>query len=174
MSDVFIISDTHFGHEGVTRFLRDDGTKLRPWNNVQEMDEALVKRWNDTVRPHDKVYHLGDVVINRKALHILGRLNGDKVLIKGNHDIFRLGEYATYFRDIRAYHVMDNIIFSHIPIHSSSKGRFKGNVHGHTHSNIVLDSWNKPDPWYFPVSVEHIDYTPVSLEFIRNYYNAIN
>lgn len=173
MPNVFVISDTHFGHEGVTRFLRNDGTKLRPWDNVEDMDEELIKRWNDTIRPHDKVYHLGDVVINRKALHTLGRLNGDKVLIKGNHDIFRLGEYAAYFRDIRAYHVMDNIIFSHIPIHSSAKGRFKGNVHGHTHSNIVLDESGKMDPWYLPVSVEHINYTPVSLELIRSYYNAI-
>ena len=42
----------------------------------------MVKRWNETVRPNDKVYHLGDVVINRKALKTLGRLNGEKVLIK--------------------------------------------------------------------------------------------
>jgi calcineurin-like phosphoesterase family protein len=174
MTDVFVISDTHFGHAGVTKFLREDGTKLRPWDTTEEMDEALVKNWNAAVRPHDKVYHLGDVVINRKALHTLARLNGDKVLIKGNHDIFRLGEYAMYFRDIRGYHVMDNIIFSHIPIHPDSKGRFKGNVHGHTHSNIVLGSDGKMDPWYLPVSVEQINYTPISLEIIRSYYNAIS
>ena len=173
MSNVFVISDTHFSHVGVTQFLREDGTKLRPWDNIEDMDEELVKRWNSVVRTHDKIYHLGDVVINRRALHILGRLNGDKVLIKGNHDIFRLGEYAAYFRDIRAYHVMDKLIFSHIPIHEDSKGRFRGNVHGHTHSNRVLDRLGKPDHWYLPVSVEHTNYTPISLETIREHYNAI-
>ena len=92
MPSVFLVSDTHFGHWGVCKFLREDNvTKLRPWDNPNDMDEAMVKLWNETVKPTDKVYHLGDVVINRKALKTLARLNGDKVLIKGNHDIFKIG-----------------------------------------------------------------------------------
>ena len=175
MPAVFLTSDTHFGHAGVCRFTHQDTTqKIRPWTDPQEMDEEMVKRWNETVRPNDKVYHLGDVVINRKALSILHRLNGDKVLIKGNHDIYRLGDYAKYFRDIRAYHVMDRLIFSHIPIHSGSKQRFKGNVHGHTHSNFVLDEAGNKDPWYLPVSVEQTNYTPIALENIRSYYESVD
>ena len=107
MPNVFFISDTHFGHEKTcSTFKNKDGTPLRPFANAQEMDEEMVKRWNETVGPNDKVYHLGDVVINRKSLAILDRLNGDKVLIKGNHDIFKLSDYVKYFRDIRGYHVM--------------------------------------------------------------------
>ena len=105
MSTTFLIADTHFGHKGVCHFLREDGNKLRPWNTPEEMDEELIKRWNDTVGPNDKVYHLGDVVMNRKALPTLHRLNGDKILIKGNHDIYSLEEYTPFFRDVRAYHV---------------------------------------------------------------------
>jgi len=116
MPAVFLVSDTHFGHAGVCHFTRNDGvTKLRPWTDPDEMDEEMVKRWNETVRPNDKVYHCGDVVINRKALKIMGRLNGDKVLIRGNHDIFRDDEYRQYFRELRAYHVMNGMILSHIP-----------------------------------------------------------
>jgi len=48
MPAVFLTSDTHFGHAGVCRFLREDGTKLRPWDNPDEMDEEMVKRWNET------------------------------------------------------------------------------------------------------------------------------
>jgi calcineurin-like phosphoesterase family protein len=166
VSNTFVISDTHFGHVGVTQFLRDDGSKLRPWDNVEEMDEALVSNWNSVVRPKDKVYHLGDVVINRKHLNTLYRLNGDKVLIKGNHDIFSLEDYTKHFRDIRAYHVMNKIIFSHIPIHPDSKGRFKSNVHGHLHYHLIKDKHDKPDPWYINVSVEQINYTPISLDLI--------
>ncbi len=161
MPTTFLTSDTHFGHYGVTQFLRDDGTKLRPWDNTEEMDEELVKRWNSVVRPNDKVYHLGDVVINRKALHTLSRLNGDKVLIKGNHDIFKIDDYLTYFRDIRGYHVMDKAILSHIPLHPDSKGRFRANIHGHLHYH-KLD-----DPWYICVCVEQTDYTPVPWDTIR-------
>jgi calcineurin-like phosphoesterase family protein len=171
MSNVFLVSDTHFGHAGVCRFMRDDGvTKLRPWDNPEEMDEAMVKLWNETVRPNDKVYHLGDVVINRKALHIMHRLNGDKVLIKGNHDIFRLDEYTPFFRDIRGYHVLNGLILSHIPVHEESLARFGCNIHGHLHSNRVMKEMlhNKGvqviDPRYFCVCVEQTDFKPIAFE----------
>ena len=164
MPSVFLVSDTHFGHAGVCRFTRDDGfTKLRPWDDPAEMDEAMVKAWNETVKPTDKVYHLGDVVINRKALSIMHRLNGDKVLIKGNHDIFKLSDYTPHFRDIRAYHVMNNMILSHIPIHPDGLYRFKANIHGHLHANRVMKD-GAIDPRYFNVSVEQIDFRPMLFE----------
>ena len=170
MPAVFLVSDTHFGHAGVCRFLRDDGTKLRPWDNPDEMDEEMIKRWNETVRPNDKVYHLGDVVINRKAMSTLYRLNGDKVLIRGNHDIFRDEEYRQHFRELRAYHVMNGMILSHIPIHVDSLGRFGTNIHGHLHANRVmhLPTWRiddtRIDPRYHCVCVEQTDFRPILFE----------
>jgi calcineurin-like phosphoesterase family protein len=165
MPAIFLVSDTHFGHAGVCHFTRNDGSKLRPWDNAEDMDEELVKRWNETVRPNDKVYHLGDVVMSRKHLNTLYRLNGDKILIKGNHDIFRLEDYTPHFRDIRAYHVLNKCILSHIPVHSESKGRFTGNIHGHLHANRVMDkSGTTPDPWYHCVCVEQTDFRPILFE----------
>ena len=140
---------------------------MRPWTDPDEMDEEMVKRWNETVRPNDKVYHLGDVVINRKALKIMSRLNGDKVLIRGNHDIFRDDEYRLYFRELRAYHVMNGMILSHIPIHTESLGRFGTNIHGHLHANRVMtEVWGEyvVDPRYHCVCVEHTDYRPILFE----------
>lgn len=162
MPNVFLISDTHFGHAGVCQFLKSDGSKLRPWNTPEEMDEALVENWNKVVKPNDKVYHLGDVLINKRAFPTLARLNGDKVLIKGNHDIFKLSQYQSYFRDIRGYHVMDKAILSHIPVHPSQFSRFRANVHGHLHSNVLDDSR------YFNVSVERINFTPIPWETVRS------
>lgn len=176
MPSVFLYADPHFTHTNICKFNRYDGTPLRPWDDVNEMDEEMVKRWNDRVKPSDKVYVLGDVVMSSKALPILYRLNGDKVLIKGNHDICKLKEYQPYFRDIRAYHVMDGCILSHIPIHPESIARFGCNIHGHTHSNRVrlprgVDARTGEilysdaiDPRYFCVSVEQIDYTPILFE----------
>jgi len=171
MPAVFLVSDTHFGHAGVCRFLRNDGvTKLRPWDNPEDMDEEMVKRWNERVRPNDKVYHLGDVVINRRALTTLARLNGDKVLIRGNHDIFRDDEYRKYFRELRAYHVMNGMILSHIPIHSDSLGRFGTNIHGHLHANRVMyqDPFegfaSRLDTRYHCVCVEQTDFAPILFE----------
>lgn len=171
MPAVFLTSDTHFGHTGVCRFTRNDGvTKLRPWTDPDEMDEEMVKRWNETVRPNDKVYHLGDVVINRKALKIMHRLNGDKVLIRGNHDIFRDDDYREHFRELRAYHVMNGMILSHIPLHPESLGRFGTNIHGHLHANRVMiepvGKYGIPviDTRYHCVCVEQTDYTPILFE----------
>jgi len=164
MPSVFLVSDTHFGHAGVTKFLREDGTKLRPWDSAEAMDEDMVKAWNDRVRPNDKVYHLGDVVMNRRALPILDRLNGDKVLIRGNHDIFKDEDYAPYFRSLRGYHVMNGMILSHIPIHSDSLGRFGVNIHGHLHASRVKKE-GVIDVRYHNVSVEQLpDFAPILFE----------
>jgi len=178
MPSVFLVSDTHFGHAGVCRFTRTDGvTKLRPWDNADEMDEAMITAWNERVRPTDKVYHLGDVVINRRSLTTLSRLNGDKVLIRGNHDIFRDDEYRKYFRELRAYHVMNGLILSHIPVHTESLGRFGTNIHGHLHANRVMKPRgfdvktgemlysDEPDVRYHCVCVEQTpDFAPILFE----------
>lgn len=173
MANIFLISDTHFGHAGMTKFLRSDGTKLRPWDTTEEMDEAMVANWNSVVGVKDKVYHLGDVVINRKALSTLGRLNGEKVLVKGNHDIFNLRDYTPYFKDIRGTHKLDDMLLSHIPIHPESLTRYGGNIHGHLHSDCVMvsiannRSKNVIDTRYLCVSVEQINYTPIAFEEVK-------
>ena len=172
MPSVFLVSDTHFGHAGVCRFVHpnDPTVKLRPWDNPDEMDEEMVRRWNDRVRPTDKVYHLGDVVINRRALPILNRLNGDKVLIRGNHDIFKDEDYTPYFRSLRGYHVMNGMILSHIPIHEASLGRFGVNIHGHLHATRVMrplatsGRLDQIDPRYHCVCVEQTDFAPILFE----------
>ena len=172
MPSVWLTSDTHFGHAGVCRFTLDDGvTKLRPWTDPGEMDEAMVKLWNDRVRPNDKVYHLGDVVINRKALSIMDRLNGDKVLIRGNHDIFKLEDYTKYFRDVRGYHVMNGMILSHIPVHDSALYRFGVNIHGHTHAYRVMKD-DVPDVRYHCVCVEQTDFAPILFEDVMKRIRA--
>lgn len=174
MPATFLVSDTHFGHAGVCHFTQADGvTKLRPWTDPAEMDEEMIRRWNDRVRPRDKVYHLGDVIINRRAFPTLARLNGDKVLIRGNHDIFTDDEYRQYFRSIRGCHVLNGMILTHIPIHPESLGRFGVNIHGHLHSNRVMikTRWGNTDQYdetidvrYHSVCVEQTDFAPILFE----------
>jgi calcineurin-like phosphoesterase family protein len=172
MPNVFLISDTHFGHHNMYNFTLHDGTRVRhEFENVTEGDLAMIQNWNKVVGKKDKVYHLGDVFINRKAKFILNELNGDKVLIKGNHDIFKLNDYTEFFRDIRAYHVLDKMIISHVPIHRESLGKFVGNVHGHLHRGVVLDNEKNPDSMYQSVCVEHINYTPIELSEVRKKFN---
>lgn len=162
MPNIFLVSDTHFSHEGVCKFLRNDGSKLRPWNTAAEMDEELVKRWNSVVKPNDKVYHLGDVVIKKPALAIMDRLNGSKRLIRGNHDIFSTKYYLRYFKEVYGVRVLEDMILSHIPLHPESvTKRYKTNVHGHLHANDL------GSPVHLCVCVEQTDFTPISIEEVR-------
>lgn len=161
MANIFIISDTHFGHKNILTFKRTDGSPLRDFKDCSEMDELMVQRWNETVKPCDKVYHLGDVTMSRDSLDILGRLNGHKRLVRGNHDVQNTGAYLKYFDEVYGSRVLDRMILTHIPIHPESLGRFVANVHGHIHASSGYG------PKYFNASVEVIDYRPISLEDIK-------
>lgn len=158
---VFLISDTHFGHTNILKYA------TRPFSSVEEMDEAMVENWNATVGPYDKVYHLGDVTMGRRALSILSRLNGRKILIKGNHDIYPLKDYTPYFKDIRGSHELAGLILTHIPVHENQKARYRGNVHGHMHEKTL------PDPWYLSVCVEQTNYTPIPLEQVIAHFDSL-
>jgi calcineurin-like phosphoesterase family protein len=169
MPNVFLISDTHFTHHGMYNFMHSDGGRVRrEFENTAEGDEAMVENWNSVVGVKDKVYHLGDVFINRSARHILDRLNGTKVLIKGNHDIFDLKTYLPYFKDIRAYHRLDGVVLSHIPLHPNCLYNTKGNIHGHLHRDAVLLD-GELDTRYLSVCVERIGYTPMELGVALKY-----
>ena len=75
-------ADLHFGHANIIRYCR------RPFADVVEMNEALVRRWNATVGPDDTVWVLGDVALGaiEDGLAHVGRLAGRKLLVTGNHD----------------------------------------------------------------------------------------
>lgn len=161
MSRTFLIADTHFDHKNVITY------ENRPWPTVEEMNEEIIRRWNSIIRPEDRVYHLGDVSMNRNGLLLAAQLNGRKILIKGNHDTQKLKDYVPIFDDIRATHKLNNFVLTHIPIHPDQKYRFDGNIHGHLHGKRILLPGGSIDPWYFSVSVEHIDYTPILLEEVE-------
>ena len=154
MKKVFVISDTHFGHNNIIKYAN------RPWTNAWEMDEELVMLWNDTVRPTDKVYHLGDVTLGKKNLEIIKQLNGHITLIAGNHDVYNTKEYLKYFDNVRACKEYSGYILTHIPVHPNQKARYKGNIHGHMHEKTM------EDPWYYSACVEQINYTPIEIDAV--------
>ena len=180
MKEIFLTADLHLGHEKTACvFTKEDGSKLRPFVSAEHQDEVLVQNWNAVVKPTDKVYVLGDVAMKAKDLKTMLRLNGDKVLVAGNHDNFGAKELLKYFRDVRAYHVMDKILFSHIPVHTDSIGRFRANIHGHLHEKVVQLPCGKPDPRYLCASVEQHDFAPVNYQamlnkIINNEQNPLN
>lgn len=165
MANLFLISDTHFSHANILSFLREDGSHVRNFSSVEEMDEHMVEKWNSVVRPPDHVYHLGDVVMHKSKMGILGRLNGRKRLILGNHEEVKMAQYIPYFQKIQSSHQLDNLLLTHIPVHPLSlPPKLLANVHGHVHNSVPSLHFGSR---YFNISAEVLDYTPISLEELK-------
>ena len=82
MSDKWVTADLHLGHKNIIKHAR------RPFKSVEEMDEGIITHWNARVRPGDIVYIVGDFAWGTAADYVAYArvLNGQKFLIKGNHD----------------------------------------------------------------------------------------
>jgi calcineurin-like phosphoesterase family protein len=95
----------------------------------------------------------------------MSKLHGKKLLIKGNHDNFDLATYTPHFYDIAGALSIDRFMLTHIPIASHQKYRYRGNIHGHLHSEFLSD------PWYQCVSVEQTGFKPVLFEEVKARYD---
>jgi len=187
MSKKLYISDLHFGHENIIKF---DG---RPFKNVEEMEDALVERWNSVVGNGDTVYILGDFCWSAKTsewVRLCNRLKGSKQLILGNHDVPRLREEArNKFTDIKDFkEIMDGsrtVIMSHYPMpfyrHDYSKNVYM--MYGHVHCTKEDDAINSIRESLWRVYDEskvcnrgnlinvgcmkyYMDYTPRTLDYL--------
>jgi calcineurin-like phosphoesterase family protein len=92
IAKLFFTSDLHFGHRNILKHCpnRERGYR-QPFESIKEHDEMLIKNWNKLVRPEDTVIVAGDVKMcgNTYAKECLARLNGKKILVRGNHDLGR-------------------------------------------------------------------------------------
>lgn len=174
---IFFSSDHHFRHTNTWALFKDpEGNPLRPFTSTEEMDECMITRHNEVVKPSDHWYCLGDVSMLRPRFvaRQLKALNGHKRLIRGNHDIFKTKEYLEFFDEIYGMRYFDNIMFTHIPLHPQCLGWYAANVHGHVHTGTDLPPVKKVykdgsmvvQP-YINITVEHTDYRPLSLEEIK-------
>ncbi len=178
--DTWLISDTHFLHKNILKFVDSTtGLLVRPnFDTVEEMNEHMIERWNSVIMPHHRVYHLGDVFFGDKEefQKLFNRLNGSKRLIVGNHDNIKYLAKGNFFSKIQMWRMFPehNLLFTHVPVHPYSLGRgapgsdtpVMTNVHGHIHQNA-----SPPGP-YINVSVEAINYTPVHIDEILQTVNT--
>lgn len=172
---MFFYSDPHYGSDPV----KFTGNKSRArFSCGEEMNEVMAQEHNKIVGPTDHVYCLGDFASRREDVETWApRLNGHKRLIGGNHDIWPSEFYRKHgFQKYYGVRVFEGIMiyFTHIPIAPWSHGKMIANVHGHVHHNkpLVYDAANPDERGfitskrYINLSVEAINYRPVSLEQI--------
>lgn len=179
MSRKFYIADWHYGHGNILHF------DNRPFKTVEEMNTELIRRWNDAVTPGDIVYILGDMFwcSMQKSIPILDSLNGEKFLIKGNHDRCNDNRFSKKFAKVTDYLEVNDgdnkVILSHYPI-PCFKNHFYGYYHlyGHVHSSF---EWNMMEHdkmlmeelytvpcnmFNVGVMMPYMDYTPRTLDEI--------
>jgi len=160
MAEIFLISDTHFGHRKILEFEK----QKRPFSCIEEHDQFLVEQWNAAVSRRDTVIHLGDVLFRTESFQILPRLNGIKKLVLGNHDTYPTASYLRHFNKVLGSMRMGKNILTHIPIHPSQFYRFDTNIHGHVHSQYIQDSR------YINVSAEMTGLKPIAISELRDMY----
>lgn len=154
----FAISDTHFGHAKIIDYCN------RPFSSVEEMDEVMIKNWNETVSNNDTVLHLGDFGLGNKEYiaSIVKRLNGKKILILGNHDNWSEQTYRDMgFHTVSRFPILwnDFYLLSHAPLPPISDKLPYMQLYGHVHNDSrYIDTVNSKC-----VCVERIGYRPLFL-----------
>lgn len=171
MAEKFFISDTHFFHANILKFVGNDGNVIRPFNDVTEMNEYMIQKWNNVVGVNDKVYHLGDVTFkyDKSFNELMSRLKGQKRLILGNHDKIKGTELLRWFEKVELWKGFKegDFTITHIPLRLESLRDGNFNVHGHIHQNKM------DDPHYINVCVEQRNYTPVHYDEIIKEIKAV-
>jgi calcineurin-like phosphoesterase family protein len=173
---IYFTSDTHYGHANIIKYSK------RPFNDAAEMNKILVKNWNKKVTPNDEVYHLGDVGMGREDFisGILGRLNGRKYLIKGNHDkkTWKAASFQKHWIWIKDYFELtvngQFIVLHHYPELTWNKGHHGSwMLHGHCHHSI--DHLNV-DTTRLDVGVDGpgFDYSPLSFDEVKEIMDKKN
>lgn len=169
---IFYTADLHFGHANILKYCN------RPFQNVEEMDEQLIKNWNSVISAKgDTVYILGDFSFykdQQKTINVLNRLNGsEKHLILGNHDVhmkawvkekFTSCEYykEIYIPDTEGYGGKQFVVLMHYAMKVFNKCHHGAiQLFGHSHGTILGNSQQ------LDVGVDCWNYTPVSYTQIK-------
>lgn len=177
---IFVVSDTHFGHEKSLTFQNSVGR----FRSIEDKDRFIIANWNSVVRDDDVVYHLGDVFLggSKRAQRILRCLNGHKILVRGNHDAKSDNWYLNAgFSEVHriiwltspTHPQTHRYVFTHVPLPYvqlqaiEQLGFIVKNYHGHLHAATDRaftgnDVWDFPDR-YFNASVEANGYTPTPI-----------
>lgn len=171
--NIFFTSDNHFGHANIIKYCN------RPFDNVDEMDEAMIRNWNEVVSEDDMVYHLGDFTLGNSgfAQSIFRRLNGNISILNNSyhHDkrwipssyigVTNYNTVSGYVYSLPPIFVLDAsykvIVLCHFPMAVWDRKHYGSiHLHGHSHGEYKY----KRGTLAFDVGVDSWGFTPVSLE----------
>ncbi|MBP3898083.1 MAG: metallophosphoesterase [Mogibacterium sp.] len=164
---IYITSDLHLGHANIIKYCN------RPYEDVEEMNDDLIRRWNETVRDNDRIFFLGDFALGSAEQIIKwgNMLKGRKVMIYGNHDHHKpIVYYNAGFEHVSKWPIViqNRFLLSHAPMFAGSdSGVDPGNlinIHGHIHDKTEQGPTIGASSAC--VCVERWDYAPVDLSIL--------
>jgi len=161
ISHVYVTSDWHFGHKGITRFRTQ-------FNTVEDMENLIMERALEILTKRDVLFCLGDMAFDMRGLEKLHALPCRKILIRGNHDNhLTTQQFLSVFTEVEGALAYKKYWFTHIPIHPSEFRNRTGNVHGHCHNggpfeHQLGEDWHK----YFNAILEFNDYRPINMQVV--------
>lgn len=170
---VWFTSDTHFYHKKIVELGAG-----RPWPDADAMTEGLIERWNERVKPTDRIYHLGDFSFGNRdqTTEVLRRLRGNIHIIRGNHDstldsVVRahpeLVESYQQYKEIKI--AGQRLVLFHFPILSWHDVHHDSwHLHGHCHGQLRFEGGAMLD-----VGVDVHGYAPVSYERIYDLLTGV-
>lgn len=167
---IYFTSDLHLGHTGIITM------RNRPFADVENMNQTLIRNYNAMVHKNDTVYILGDICHHLKvdeANELIARLNGKKYLLKGNHD---KNYDPALFKDIRDFMTISLdghlIALMHYPMLSWPKSHHGSlQLHGHIHANAAYNEENRAAGIRrYDVGVDANQYLPVSIKQIEQFF----
>ena len=149
---IWITSDHHFNHENIIKYCK------RPFGSIEEMNEVMIRKWNEKVGKEDNVIHLGDFGFGdmKKIEEIRKKLNGNIFLLAGNHESYKKMENCGFIVIREGIIQIKNFILSHRPLSLEKIPKGFVNIHGHIHE--------KESKYGINVSVEKTNYEPVELD----------
>jgi len=163
---IWFTSDTHFGHRNIIRYCK------RPFKDLKDMNKRIIRNWNARIKEGDMVFHLGDFCfrnssgnkgegINKKAEYWLSKLNGNIIVVRGNHD--KNNSMNTPIKKIELRYGGKDILLTHDPLEFTKreKKRFDLLLCGHVH-----EAWKKTESKIINVGVDVWNFMPVSFEQI--------
>lgn len=161
----FFTSDLHFGHDNIITYC------ARPYSCPEEMDEVLIDNYNETVRPQDTCYFLGDISFHESfetTAALIGQMNGNKILVYGNHDWKFRKDYPKVFQSCWDYFELRRgrmlYVMSHYPMLAWNRAHYGSYmIHGHSHGMANPENVGKNR---YDVGVDCNNYKPVELQFI--------
>ena len=171
MNDIQFIGCPHIGHKGQA--------VRRGFSSIEEMNEEIIKRFNENAGKKTLSIILGDVVVfNKTAFDQLERLNGRKIFVLGNHDTRGCIPELLKYGEVQGAFEYKNTICTHIPIHRDCLERYAINIHSHMHEEVVRKMEYKPleilakrlvDHRYLNVNWDILQGKPVSLQEVIKY-----